>query len=269
MNKIIGSLLLLSFLLFVGCEWRLKAADEEAKDEMRVERYDRVETLYLTTGDFSALQQMNTGYPQQTRTLIEDVLSIGHVDDPDINTKFLTFYQDTTLQMLMADVEQQYANMDDIDEDLTKAFEKLKKEIPDLKIPQIYAQVGSLDQSLIVDNGLLGISLDKYLGEDYPLYQRETYGYTDDQRRMMSREYIVPDCLGFYLLSLYPMPVDRQLTQFERDMHMAKIQWTVNKALGRQVFNGLYIRAVDRYMKRNRNLNYDQMLRNNNYYEIR
>lgn len=40
---------------------------------MKVERYDRLESRYVITGDFSALQQMNTEYPIETRTLVEDV----------------------------------------------------------------------------------------------------------------------------------------------------------------------------------------------------
>ena len=80
------------FLLFailfacVGCQWKLSwVTDDEISIE--VERYDRIQSLYLTTGDFSALQQMNTDYPMQTRTLIEDVLKIGKVNDPEINQK--------------------------------------------------------------------------------------------------------------------------------------------------------------------------------------
>lgn len=268
-NKVFHTVLLLLLVLFTACEWRLKPVEEEPNDEISVVRYDRVESLYLTTGDFSALQQMNTGYPQQTRTLIEDMLGIGHVNDPDINTKFLTFYQDTTLQILISEVEQQYANMDDVNDDLTNAFDRLRKLIPGLNVPLIYAQIGSLDQSIVVSNDMLGISLDKYLGADHPLYLRSEYGYTDEQRQMMTREYIVPDCLGFYLLSLYPMPEDRELSQLERDIHMAKIQWTVNKAMNRRVFDGLYVRSVDHYMNRNKNVTTEQMLRNNNYREIR
>ena len=259
----------LALLLLASCDWTLTPADSEANAPVSVERYDRIESLYLTTGDYAALQQMNTSFPEQTRTLIEDVLNIGRVNDPDINLKFLKFYQDTTLQTLISEVEQQYANMEDIEKDLTRAFEWLRKEIPQLETPQVYAQIGSLDQSIIVGNGLLGISLDKYLGSDFPLYLRPDYGYTNGQRDMMRRDYIVPDCLGFYLLSLYPMPQYRELSQFERDMHMAKIQWTVNKAMNKNLFGGLYVRCVDHYMKRNKQMGVDLMLRNNDYREIR
>jgi hypothetical protein len=247
----------------IGCEWQLKS--DETDTEIVVDRYDRIQSLYLTTGDFSALQQMNTAYPIQTRTLIEDVLRIGKVNESDINMKFLRFYQDSTLQMLVNEAEQQYANMDDINQELTAAFQYLQKQIPNIEIPVVYAQIGSLDQSVIVGNGQIGICLDKYLGADYALYQKENYGYSQEQKSMMQRQYIVPDCIGFYLLSLYPMPFDRQLSQEERDVHMAKIQWVVNNAMGRTVFNNAFVNRIDEYMKHNKKMTTAGLLANNEY----
>lgn len=245
----------------IGCEWQLRFDETE----IAVERYDRVQSLYLTTSDFSALQQMNTEYPMQTRTLIEDVLRIGKVDDPQINTKFLRFYQDSTLQMLINEAEQQYANIDDINEDLNKAFQYLKGEIPGIEIPEIYAQIGSLDQSVIVGNGMIGICLDKYLGTEYELYLKPEYGYSLEQRKMMQRKYIVPDCVGFYLLSLYPMPFDKPISQAERDIHMGRIQWVVNKAIGHEFFNSNYVHKVDLFMSRNKNVNIEYLLSSSKY----
>lgn len=262
-------ILALLMLCCIGCEWRLTPSAEDDEVVVAVERYDRLQSLYLTTGDYSALQQMNTHFPRQTRTLIEDVLQIGRVNDPEINSKFLNFYQDTTLQMLMSEAERQYASMDDINQQLTSAFSRLQQDLPGMEVPQFYAQIGALDQSVIVADGLLGISLDKYLGANYPLYQRESYGYSDAQRQMMTRAYIVPDCLGFYLLSLYPMPMDRELTQQERDMHIGKIQWVVNRAMDEQVFNTLFTRTVGHYMKRHADVSVEQLLENNNYRSIR
>ena len=256
-------ILLVVLLCCVSCEWQLKSQDEES--QLSIDRYDRVQSLYLTTGDFSALQQMNTVYPTQTRTLIEDVIRIGKVNDPEINTKFLHFYQDSTLQSLINEVEQQYANMTDVIDELSEAFNNLKDIIPNLQIPQIYTQIGSLDQSLVVGNNSIGICLDKYLGADCPLYQKPEYGYTENQLQMMNRSYIVPDCVGFYLLSLYPMPHDRALTQVERDKHIGKIQWVVNQVLGKEQFKNQYVQMADRYMKDHQDATPDQLLKNNNY----
>ena len=256
MRKTYGILVFMMLLCF-GCQWQLKPNDDDATANVSVARYDRIESLYLTTGDYSALQQMNTSYPMQTRMLIEDVLHIGKVNDEAINTKFLHFFQDSTLQKMLVDVEEQYEDMDDINEELSLAFSRLKDDIPSLEIPQIYAQVGSFDQSIIVGNKTLGISLDKYLGTDYPFYQQH---YTAHQRSIMTRDMIVPDCLSFYLLSIYPFPDVELSSQEERDLHMGRIQWVVNRITDRNVFTNSFVTHVDQQMKKKGHMTIEQLL---------
>lgn len=249
-------------LVCLGCEWRLKSNEEASEDRvLTIERYDRIESLYLTTGDYSALLQMNKAYPMQTRALIEDVLHIGRVNDPEINAKFLYFFSDSTLQQLINDVQEQYSNIDDLNDELDKAFKRLKEELPSLEIPQVYTQIGSFDQSIIVGNRTLGISLDKYLGADYPFYVEH---YEEKQRRMMTRQMITPDCLGFYILSLFPMP-SRDLPKEDKDMHMAKIQWIVNRVTGKRFFDNERVSDVDNYMRHHKDVSVEQLLHNNNY----
>lgn len=245
-------------LVSTACELKLKQYGEDSQTTLvEVQRYDRLQSRYLTTGDFSALQQMNIEYPMETRTLIEDVLQIGEVNDPEINNKFLNFYQDTTLQSLIADAELQYANMCDINKQFSKAFEKLKKICPNMKLPVVYSQISALDQSVIIGNNTIGISLDKYLGKDYPLYARY---YTPDQRKLMTRELIVPDCMSFYLLSMYPLKNHESRSQYERDLHMGKIMWAVNKLLDKKVFTTKYTAIVDRYARQNPKMSLKEIL---------
>ncbi len=239
--------LLLAFCL--GCQWQSPASGgQQADDGVQIERYDCIERNFVTLADFAALHQLRTEYPEQTRTLIEDVLKLGPANDPDINTRLLLFFQDSTLQALVADVEQQYGDISDLEAQLTKAFKRLGKMLPGFAVPQVYAQIGSLDQSIVVTDSLLGISLDKYLGADYPVYKR--YGYTEKQRNMMTRKYIVPDCLGFYLLSLYPMSEEADSVPELRRWHMSKIQSVVNQAMGRKIFANDNIEMLARYRQR-------------------
>ena len=49
-------------IVFVStaCELKLKQFGEDSQTTLvEIQRYDRLESRYLTTGDFSALQQMN------------------------------------------------------------------------------------------------------------------------------------------------------------------------------------------------------------------
>ncbi len=256
-------LLAVLMLICIGCEWRLKSNDEASDSQaVTIERYDRMEGLYLTTGDYSALMQLNKSYPTQTRTLIEDVLQLGQVNDPDINAKFLQFFSDSTLQQMINDVQEQFANIDDLNKELTEAFRRLKEEIPSLEMPLVYTQIGSFDQSIIVGNKTLGISLDKYLGVNYPFYVEH---YSDMQRKMMTRTMITPDCLSFYLLSLYPLTAEDS-TQDARDRHMGKIQWVVNRITDRQVFDNPRVADVDSFMNDNKQISVERLLRDDIIY---
>ncbi len=264
MSKRIYILLLTLTVLFSACEFKLKPNEEEGvSSTLQVQRYDRLESRYLTTGDFSALQQMNTAYPMQTRTLIEDMLELGEVNDPEINAKFLNFYQDTTLQTVIADVQTQYADMDDINKQLDEAFKTLKTWIPDLQEPLIYSQIGALNQSIVVGDNLIGISLDKYLGSEYPIYKK--FDYSPTQLQSMKRSFIVPDCLCFYLLSLYPLKNFDMRPQEEKDLHMGKVMWTVNQVLGEQILKTDFTKRVDAYMKKHPNVTVKALLENDDH----
>lgn len=249
MRKIYLIIITAIILASTACELKLKQFGEDSQESLvEVQRYDRLQSRYLTTGDFSALQQMNIEYSMETRTLIEDVLRIGEVNDPQINSKFLKYYQDTILQAIISDAELQYASMSDLNRQFSDAFKRLRKVCPDMKVPVVYAQIGALDQSVIIGNNSIGISLDKYLGKDYPLYERY---YTEEQRRLMTRDNIVPDCISFYILSMYPLRNHASRTQYERDVHMGKIMWAVNNILGRRVFDTEYTAIVERYVRKN------------------
>lgn len=137
---------------------------------------------------------MNTDYPQVTKLLIEDVLAIGEVDDMKINDRMLEYYSDSTLLTLMHDAEEKFKDLGWVEEKLTKGFKRLKKEVPALFVPHFYAQIAALNQSVVVGDSILGFSIDKYMGADYPLYKRFYYDY---QCRSMEPDRIVPDCFTF------------------------------------------------------------------------
>ena len=120
-----------------------------------------------------------------------------------------------------------------VEEKLTKGFKRLKKEVPTLFVPHFYAQIAALNQSVVVGDSILGFSIDKYMGADYPLYKRFYYDY---QCRSMEPDRIVPDCFTFYLLSQYPLPWQPGRTLLDMIMHRGKINWIVARILGYESF---------------------------------
>ncbi len=258
---------MVAVLLCVGCMAK-KTEKEDVRDSIasiNIDRFDVLQHSYVMNCDYSALQQMSLTYPTETRTLIEDVLQIGKATDMSINADLLQFYQDTTLAQLAHDAEVAYEDMSDVEHNLRTAFTTLHQMLPQLPLPSFYAQIGALQQSIIVNDTRIGISLEKYLGTDYPLYMRY---YSPSQRAMMTRQHIVADCLSFYLLSRYGLNAFDMRQQWERDVYIAKIQWVANRCMEKPVFDSAYLKRVDKYMRRHRHTKIDQLLKDDNLQEI-
>lgn len=224
--------------------------------DIKVKRFDRLEYQYLTTGEFSALQQMSTDFPTETRTLIEDVLRIGQMNEVETNKRLLTFFQDSLLQSVMRDTEEKFANMDKLNNNLTDAFRKLNKALPKIATPYIYSQIAALDQSIVIKDGSIGISLDKYLGKDYPAYKEF---FTEEQREKMTPKMIVPDCILFYLVSLYPLDDFDTATQEEKDIHIGKMLYLTNQIVGFRAYNDEPLKKFAQYLRNHKDVTVESM----------
>ena len=225
----ISLLTILIGMLFASCGLSTGKVAEQKDEGISVLRYDKLLSEYVRSNSFSAMQKLTMDYRQPTKILIEDVLSIGTVKDDTISQRLQKFYSDSTLLRLLSDVEAKYPNLDGVEKGLTKGFRKLKKEVPDTKIPFIYSQISAFNESIILVDTLLGISLDKYMGEDYPLYKRFYYDY---QCASMRPERIVPDCFSFYLLSRYGLNYHEGTCLVDLMMHSGKINYVVQHLLG-------------------------------------
>ena len=84
----------------------------------------------------------------------------------------------------------------------------------------------------------------------------------------MTRANISPDCICFYLLSLYRLNNLENKSQLVRDLHSGKIMWVSNLVVGKYVFQTKYVDCIDSYMRRNATRTVQQLLLNNDYNDI-
>ena len=242
-------ILLLCIIGLSSCN--LKVGDSGKEDKqllVEAKRFDQLESRYLTTGDFSALQNMRTEYPQETRALIEDVLVLGDIDEVGINSKLLKFYQ--------------YSDFSDINSELSSAFKRMQKLLPGIEIPEIYTQIGAFNQSIIVNRNAIGISLDKYLGSEYPLYKKF---YTAAQRETMNRSYIAADCLHFYLMSLFPCSKEQSDNLIETGLHAAAVMWVTNTILNKEMFTTKEVQLIGSFMAKHPEITIKELLQYKHY----
>lgn len=249
-------------LLFTSCCKNKTDFPEQSGDNgISVIRYDRLQSEYINFDSFSALQKMNTDYAPITRILLEDILAIGDVQDDNINQKMQAFFSDTTLIRLIADVEEKFSDLSIPKKELSKGFKKLKKEVPAIHIPKIYTQISALNESIVISDTFLGISLDKYMGEDYPLYSRFYYRY---QCRSMKPEKIAPDSFLFFLMSEFPLPETSNGNLLEIMLHQGKLHYVVQQILGYSSAEDItdYSPQERKWCKKNKKLIWEYMIKN-------
>ncbi len=121
-----------------------------------------------------------------------------------------------------------FPKLDKQEEELTDGFKHLKYYYPNVEIPKVFSQLSGFNQSIVVDEGLIGVSLDKYLGEDcdfYALLRRPVY-----LRENMTPHRIAQDILLAYGLTEFPFKPKAQ-NLMEQMIYQGKILYFLQALL--------------------------------------
>jgi len=129
------------------------------------------------------------------------MIGVGGNELPNFYTDLEKFVSDTLINQLKTEVP---GKMDTVKlrGDLTSAFRYYKHYFPEKKVPDIYTCISGFNQSVVVADDLIGVSLDKYLGGTSPFYER--LGLPLYKRKNMFTERMVPEMLYAWAISEWP-----------------------------------------------------------------
>ena len=100
------------------------------------------------------------------------IIQVGGIDDENFPQYMNAFLTDTMIQNVKSLVDEEFADFDEIEDQITKAFKYYKYHFPKKNIPAVYTYISGFNQSVVTAENIVGISLDKYLGRDCTYYQR-------------------------------------------------------------------------------------------------
>ena len=121
------------------------------------------------------------------------VIGIGDPDGEQWKTAFILFATDLQNLTLWDDVKKAWPDQKPLESDLENAFRHYRYYFPGKVIPEVITCISAFNNSIIVDDSLLMISLDRYLGADSKYYPG--LGIFDYQSRKMTPAYTVSDCM--------------------------------------------------------------------------
>lgn len=194
---------------------------------IRIDRFDKEVLKLIENGDTAQKAKIDNQFPQMLNILGKGVLNMQSTTVPGFFDKLINYYSEPTLKELYQNAVRQFENVSEIEQSLGNGFAWLKACFPSMTIPAVCMHVSGFNQNILAGDSLVSISIDKYLGANYPLYQDFFYDY---QRRQMIPELIVPDYLTGWLMSEYPFE-GKENVLLDRMIYEGKIKYLVQKAM--------------------------------------
>ncbi|NOZ45243.1 MAG: hypothetical protein GXO79_00520 [Chlorobi bacterium] len=202
MKKINILFVLSAFILLNSCKRNKLDIDvSSVKVETKIMRFDK--DIYRVNIDSieQSILYLQDKYGRFFDLYNYKIIKIGGASEKNYSEYFIDFLTDYTVNEIMEEVEKEYTNDKDINLALNSAFKHYKYYFPDKLIPDIYTFVAGFNQSIVIDENILAIGLDKYLGKNAEIYtfmQIPKY-----KKRNMHREKIASDCMRAIAITEY------------------------------------------------------------------
>ena len=130
------------------------------------------------------------------------ILRLGRPNTPEYYLNIKSFLSDEAVNKVKHNVDSVYSDVSTIQQELVNAFSYYNYYFPEKNIPEIYTIISGVNQSVIVTDSVMAISLDKYLGSSNSLYK--AMGFYDYQVQRMNAENILPDAMYTWIDTEFP-----------------------------------------------------------------
>lgn len=220
------TLTILTLSALSSCHTSKRDREVEQVDlTIRIERLDQAMDLWLR-GEIDSLQ-IQEQYGPFLSIYGRYVLESGPADNPDFWLNSRSFLSDSALQRLYQDELNYYRDLSAIEQELTYGFKWLKLHFPSIATPRVMMHFSALNQSIVVAEGVISASGDKYLGASYPLYQQLFDSY---QTRLMDSSSLSQDYLYGWVASELPSHTTNS-TLLEEIIYRGKLLYFVSQML--------------------------------------
>ncbi len=202
---------LLAFSLF-ACKDKKDAPNVSAIDvKIQLDRFDRDFFAIDSNNILPSLNALNNKYPVLTSIFLENILGLDSASTLPGVKQFISLSGG-----LYDTVNDVFKNTTNLEKDLKQAFQYVKYYFPEYKVPTIATIAGPVDAMAQSETGptpnflapgVLGISLQFYLGRNFSVYSDPFFienvapGY---RSRRFSKEYIIGDAMQLVVADIFP-----------------------------------------------------------------
>ncbi len=222
--------LLVLFTLIYSCGGESNIEDPaENVEKIEILRFDndllKVDTNNIKPEHYSMLAKK---YNEFYFGFCENTLAIlPQNNDPYFSNSLVGFIKYPGIQMIKREVDSVFPNLTFMEESISLAMSRYKKEFPNAIIPKFITYISEFSEAHNAYDSIIGIGLDMYLGQDYLYYPAD---FPEFMIVKMRKEYMPSNTLKAMAIANF----DTQLKDKRFLAHMlfeAKVRYFAKKLL--------------------------------------
>jgi len=188
-------------IILVACKTDQFDVDiSDIQVEVKIKRFEKD----LFDIDFDSITEYIPFLKEEYGKFFEDfntIINIGQPNSmayPDLLKGFLTDYM---INEVYNKCQEIFPDVNELNKKLSDAFKHYKYYFPDHPIPKIFTYISGFNAPMLIDENILGIGIDDYLGTDCEFYER--LKLPRYKRVNKHKGKILSDCMKAWAISEY------------------------------------------------------------------
>ena len=192
--------LVLVIIIFSSCQRDPLKVDVSGVDlKLNIQRLDQDIFSVTPANKLIAIPKLKRTYGSFFEAYNENVVALGNPSDSLYASYLNTFLTDSMRVQSKLKIDSVFSNLTDLQKKLEDGFRHYKYYFPGKTIPKVYTILSGFNQSVVMTNDAIGISLDNYLGANCSFYLM--LGLPEYKRENMYSDKIPTDVLFNWALS--------------------------------------------------------------------
>ena len=224
--------LILKYIAVMSTVVALSACSKSKPYRIEAQTVEPVEIVRFDTALMQYVQHFDSTEYQELTPLQNDWWNVynrrilGLTDAPLFRDGLTAFMSDEKISSLYTDAVNRYADVTDLEKQLSQMLARYKTLFPNRPCPVVQMHVSGLNQSVVTVGPLVSVSIDCYLGVDYPLYPKRYHKY---ELRRHERNRILPDIAEVLLRNA--IPVNARGTMLDAIVYEGRIAYLMSGLL--------------------------------------
>lgn len=166
--------------------------------QMEIVRFDKALLDVQAQTVEQDIRNLYANYPEFMPLWVENILGIPSQDTAFLVQQLPLFLEDTLYGFKQTNAKEKelFADISDLQQSVNKAFTRIRSIYPNWEFPTLYLFISGFQTPIYMEDELIAIGADMYLGSDYPYYNYVVYDY---QKQTMRKECIPVDVVSAYL----------------------------------------------------------------------